>query len=94
MFVKNHSISYWQCHSHDDMFRILDTHIYSFMTFTWLDVQFSLPLPQGGRDAATKNPILREDQLPQRVLYPKTKKKTSKQVVCIFVYLTTYISNW
>ncbi|BAT73091.1 uncharacterized protein HKW66_Vig0014350 [Vigna angularis] len=41
--------------------------------------KFSLPLPQGGRAAATKNPILREDQLPQRVLYPKTKKKTSKQ---------------
>nr|KYP65611.1 RNA-binding protein NOB1 [Cajanus cajan] len=41
--------------------------------------KFSLPLPQGGRDAVTKNLILREDQLPQRVLYPKTKKKASKQ---------------
>ncbi|XP_061373756.1 RNA-binding NOB1-like protein isoform X2 [Gastrolobium bilobum] len=41
--------------------------------------KFSLPLPQGGRDAVTKNLILREDQLPQRVLYPKTKKKTNKQ---------------
>ncbi|KAK6947767.1 Nin one binding (NOB1) Zn-ribbon-like [Dillenia turbinata] len=41
--------------------------------------KFSLPLPQGGRDAITKNPILREDQLPQRLLYPKTKKKSSKQ---------------
>lgn len=42
-------------------------------------LQFSLPLPQGGRDAVTKNPILREDQLPQKFLYPKTKKK-NKQV--------------
>ncbi|XP_004503766.1 RNA-binding NOB1-like protein [Cicer arietinum] len=40
--------------------------------------KFSLPLPQGGRDAVTKNVILREDQLPQRVLYPKTKKKANK----------------
>ncbi|XP_049399333.1 RNA-binding NOB1-like protein [Solanum stenotomum] len=37
--------------------------------------KFSLPLPQGGRDAVTKNPILREDQLPHKYLYPKTKKK-------------------
>ncbi|KAG5014467.1 hypothetical protein AAZX31_08G013100 [Glycine max] len=36
--------------------------------------KFSLPLPQGGRDAVSKNLILREDQLPHRVLYPKTKK--------------------
>ncbi|XP_027341785.1 uncharacterized protein LOC113854772 [Abrus precatorius] len=41
--------------------------------------KFSLPLPQSGRDAVTKNLILREDQLPQRVLYPKTKKKSNKQ---------------
>ncbi|KAK6935371.1 Nin one binding (NOB1) Zn-ribbon-like [Dillenia turbinata] len=41
--------------------------------------KFSLPLPQGGRDAIAKNPILREDQLPQRLLYPTTKKKSSKQ---------------
>ncbi|KAL3818078.1 hypothetical protein ACJIZ3_003983 [Penstemon smallii] len=40
--------------------------------------KFSLPLPQGGRDAVTKNPILREDQLPQKYLYPKTKKKNNK----------------
>ncbi|KAK7318262.1 hypothetical protein RJT34_02961 [Clitoria ternatea] len=40
--------------------------------------KFSLPLPQGGRDAVTKNVILREDQLPQRVLYPRTKKKANK----------------
>ncbi|KAL6967123.1 hypothetical protein U1Q18_032927 [Sarracenia purpurea var. burkii] len=45
--------------------------------------KFSLPLPQGGRDAVTKNPIFREDQLPHRLLYPKTKKK-SKQVKDIF----------
>ncbi|EEF51165.1 RNA-binding protein nob1, putative [Ricinus communis] len=41
--------------------------------------KFSLPLPQGGRDAITKNLILREDQLPQKLLYPKTKKKVNKQ---------------
>ncbi|KAJ4849342.1 hypothetical protein Tsubulata_010253 [Turnera subulata] len=41
--------------------------------------KFSLPLPQGGRDAITKNVILREDQLPQKFLYPKTKKKANKQ---------------
>ncbi|KAK0587551.1 hypothetical protein LWI29_024744 [Acer saccharum] len=41
--------------------------------------KFSLPLPQGGRDAITKNLILREDQLPQKFLYPKTKKKAYKQ---------------
>ncbi|KAI9117967.1 hypothetical protein K1719_011109 [Acacia pycnantha] len=41
--------------------------------------KFSLPLPQGGRDAVTKNLILREDQLPQKFLYPKTKKKSNKQ---------------
>lgn len=40
--------------------------------------KFSLPLPQGGRDAVTKNPILREDQLPQKYLYPKTKKKNQE----------------
>ncbi|XWS61790.1 hypothetical protein CRYUN_Cryun07bG0155800 [Craigia yunnanensis] len=41
--------------------------------------KFSLPLPQGGRDAVTKNLILREDQLHQKFLYPKTKKKVNKQ---------------
>ncbi|KAE8658512.1 actin-depolymerizing factor 1-like [Hibiscus syriacus] len=41
--------------------------------------KFSLPLPQGGRDAITKKLILREDQLPQKFLYPKTKKKANKQ---------------
>lgn len=38
--------------------------------------KFSLPMPQGGRDAITKNLILREDQLPHKLLYPKTKKKS------------------
>ncbi|PON62839.1 D-site 20S pre-rRNA nuclease Nob [Parasponia andersonii] len=41
--------------------------------------KFSLPLPQGGRDAVTKNLILREDQLPQKLLYPKTRKKATKE---------------
>ncbi|XP_040986944.1 RNA-binding NOB1-like protein [Juglans microcarpa x Juglans regia] len=41
--------------------------------------KFSLPLPQGGRDAIAKNLVLREDQLPQKLLYPKTKKKINKQ---------------
>ncbi|KAL4565525.1 hypothetical protein LXL04_029623 [Taraxacum kok-saghyz] len=40
--------------------------------------KFSLPLPQGGRDAITKNPILREDQLPQKFLHPKNKKKNKE----------------
>ncbi|XP_052210673.1 RNA-binding NOB1-like protein [Diospyros lotus] len=40
--------------------------------------KFSLPLPQGGRDAITKNPVLREDQLPRKFLYPKTKKKNKQ----------------
>ncbi|GAV57932.1 NOB1_Zn_bind domain-containing protein [Cephalotus follicularis] len=41
--------------------------------------KFSLPLPLGGREAITKNLILREDQLPQKFLHPKTKKKANKQ---------------
>ncbi|XP_073159324.1 RNA-binding NOB1-like protein [Henckelia pumila] len=40
--------------------------------------KFSIPLPQGGRDAVTKNPILREDQLPQKFLHPKIKKKNKQ----------------
>ncbi|KAL6181000.1 hypothetical protein ACLB2K_047658 [Fragaria x ananassa] len=40
--------------------------------------RFSLPLPQGGRNAITRNPVLREDQLPQKYLHPKTKKKANK----------------
>ncbi|KAG9441193.1 hypothetical protein H6P81_017047 [Aristolochia fimbriata] len=46
--------------------------------------KFSLPMPQGGRDAITKNPILREDQLPHKVLYPKNKKKANKQDLDMF----------
>ncbi|KDO76172.1 hypothetical protein CISIN_1g028198mg [Citrus sinensis] len=42
--------------------------------------KFSLPMPQGGRDAITKNLILREDQLPQKYLYPRNKKKVNKEV--------------
>lgn len=41
--------------------------------------KFSLPMPQGGRDAITKNPILREDQLPHKLLHPKTKKKQGNE---------------
>lgn len=48
-------------------------------------LQFSLPLPQGGRDAITKNPILREDQLPRKLLYPKTKKKSNKKVCYLVI---------
>ncbi|KAI3453698.1 hypothetical protein Pfo_010361 [Paulownia fortunei] len=40
---------------------------------------FTLYLPRGGRDAVTKNPILREDQLPQKFLYPKIKKKNKQE---------------
>ncbi|KAI3853046.1 hypothetical protein MKX03_033069 [Papaver bracteatum] len=47
--------------------------------------KFSLPLPQGGRDAITKNLILREDQLPHKVLYPKTKKKSNTLGDDIFI---------
>ncbi|KAI3993988.1 hypothetical protein MKX01_003001 [Papaver californicum] len=47
--------------------------------------KFSLPLPQGGRDAITKNLILREDQLPHKVLYPKTKKKSNTRGDDIFI---------
>ncbi|XP_065858242.1 RNA-binding NOB1-like protein [Euphorbia lathyris] len=47
--------------------------------------KFSLPLPQGGRDAIAKNVILREDQLPHKYLYPKTKKKVNKEGDDLFV---------
>lgn len=53
----------------------------------FVPLQYSLPLPQGGRDAITKNPILREDQLPQKFLYPKTKKKNNK-VRCLVYFLS------
>jgi len=41
--------------------------------------RYSLPQPKGGRDAVTRNPILREDQLPHKLLYPKTKKSVSSR---------------
>lgn len=41
--------------------------------------RYSLPQPKGGRDAVTKNPILREDQLAHKLLYPKTKKSVSNR---------------
>ncbi|CAH8390791.1 unnamed protein product [Eruca vesicaria subsp. sativa] len=40
--------------------------------------KFSIPMPKSGRDAITKNLVLREDQLPQKYLHPKNKKKASK----------------
>ncbi|KAG2325176.1 hypothetical protein Bca52824_007904 [Brassica carinata] len=43
--------------------------------------KFSIPMPKSGRDAITKNLVLREDQLPQKYLHPKTKKKASKPVI-------------
>ncbi|GLJ36547.1 hypothetical protein SUGI_0734430 [Cryptomeria japonica] len=39
--------------------------------------RYSIPLPKGGREAITKNPILREDQLAHKILYPKDKKKSA-----------------
>ncbi|XP_065621143.1 uncharacterized protein LOC136063989 [Quercus suber] len=48
------------------------------------DPKFSLSLPQGGREAISKNLILHEDQLPQKFLHPKTKKKMNKQGDDIF----------
>lgn len=41
--------------------------------------RYSLPQPKGGRDAVTRNPILREDQLAHKLLYPKTKKTVSNR---------------
>lgn len=60
--------------------QILQIYIYIYMWLTLGCMQFSLPLPRGGRDAITKNPILREDQLPHKLLHPKTKKKANKPV--------------
>uniref|UniRef100_A0A1D1Y0W6 RNA-binding protein NOB1 n=1 Tax=Anthurium amnicola TaxID=1678845 RepID=A0A1D1Y0W6_9ARAE len=41
--------------------------------------KFSIPLPQGGRDAISKNFVLREDQVLHELLYRKQKKKNNKQ---------------
>lgn len=57
-----------------------------------IHMQFSLPMPQGGRDAITKNPVLREDQLPQKFLYPKTKKKSKEVSFTRFVFLSVLVS--
>lgn len=35
--------------------------------------RYSIPLPKGGRQGMAENPILREDQLPQKMLRPKKK---------------------
>ncbi|KAH7446006.1 hypothetical protein KP509_01G032400 [Ceratopteris richardii] len=35
--------------------------------------KYSLPLPKGGRQGVLENPILREDQLPKKLIYPKKK---------------------
>ncbi|XP_023633986.1 RNA-binding protein NOB1 [Capsella rubella] len=40
--------------------------------------KYSIPMPKGGRESITKNLVLREDQLPQKFLHPRTKKKASK----------------
>lgn len=55
--------------------------LHGYLSGHFFFVQFSLPLPQGGREAIAKNLVLREDQLPQKFLYPKTKKKINKQVI-------------
>jgi len=53
-------------------------------------VQYSLPLPKGGREGAATNPILREDQLPHRLLYPKAKKKSANAVSVVLVYFAAW----
>ncbi|KAK4363786.1 hypothetical protein RND71_019027 [Anisodus tanguticus] len=55
--------------------------------------KFSLPLPQGGRDAVTKNPILREDQLPQKFLYPKTKKNKGDDIFTLDTIFLNHTSK-
>ncbi|KAF6162281.1 hypothetical protein GIB67_008410 [Kingdonia uniflora] len=41
--------------------------------------KYSLPLPRGGREAITKNVVLREDQVSRKDLNLKSKKKLNKQ---------------
>jgi len=51
-------------------------------------------MPQGGRDAITKNPILREDQLPQKVLHPKSKKSSKVSALAfLFVHIEKCYQN-
>lgn len=55
--------------------------------------KFSLPLPQGGRNGIAKNPVLREDQLEQKFLYPKTKKKNKQGDDDIFTQDTIFVNH-
>ncbi|KAG0561888.1 hypothetical protein KC19_9G100800 [Ceratodon purpureus] len=55
--------------------------------------RYSLPLPKGGRVGAAQNPILREDQLPHRVLHPKQKKSSSKAAGDVYVTADTLFTN-
>lgn len=41
--------------------------------------KYSLPMPKGGRSGILENPVLREDQLPHKLLYPN-KKAASQDV--------------
>ncbi|XP_024369020.1 RNA-binding NOB1-like protein [Physcomitrium patens] len=54
--------------------------------------RYSLPMPKGGRIGAAQNPILREDQLPHRVLYPK-QKKSSHAGGDVYVTADTLFTN-
>ncbi|CAN0841329.1 RNA-binding NOB1-like protein [Linum grandiflorum] len=47
--------------------------------------KFSLPMPQGGRNGITKNPILREDQVSQKYFQRGRKKKNNTQEDDFFV---------
>eukprot|EP00252_Welwitschia_mirabilis_P024946 TRINITY_DN7622_c0_g1_i1.p1 TRINITY_DN7622_c0_g1~~TRINITY_DN7622_c0_g1_i1.p1 ORF type:complete len:582 (-),score=94.53 TRINITY_DN7622_c0_g1_i1:121-1866(-) len=42
--------------------------------------RYSLPLPKGGREAITKNPVLREDQVAPKILYSRKKKKATQDI--------------
>ncbi|VFQ62221.1 unnamed protein product [Cuscuta campestris] len=53
----------------------------------------SLPLPQGGRNGVAKNPVLREDQLEQKFLYPKTKKKNKQGDDDIFTQDNIFVNH-
>ncbi|VFQ83502.1 unnamed protein product [Cuscuta campestris] len=55
--------------------------------------KFSLPLPQGGRNGVAKNPVLREDQLEQKFLYPKTKKKNKQGDDDIFTQDSIFVNH-